>query len=332
MRILTIPQPYAQLTVRGARAHDVRPWTATAEEQTGRIAIYSAKNAVPWKELFGEARLDTYLSYYLSEFGWNTREALGALARRAIVGTVSLTRVAAQAEGQWRWEFGDAVEIEPVPLAQGPRRLGLLVDVTASAVAAAEHIARVRLSTPLTPLPGNIVAMRRIELADPRNSLWQKSREWLEDFEARMKVKRNPGGAATTLSLNERRRRELEQQGRFDNPNFEALVQRTLRKYFAGNAVRTVGGQEMVRVDHRQPLMEKLFGDHAWVPVKVFEQTLRWELAGMGWRSESDEVWDDDRRGAFDGLDQFVTVGNSGKARRVVGPEDLLRETRQRRE
>jgi len=89
MRVLSIPQPFAQLVVRGIKRLEVRPW---GSDFRGRIAIH-ASSAVPPKSIMKEWRTNREMALRFADQGWVDREDLKALPRSAIVGTVQLAGV-----------------------------------------------------------------------------------------------------------------------------------------------------------------------------------------------------------------------------------------------
>ena len=91
MQVLTIPQPYAQLVVRGARPWMVR---AVPTDHHGPLAIHAA-SAVPSHDVVRESRRDPMLAAQFAAQGWREREDLVGLPRGSVVGVVRLVRVTA---------------------------------------------------------------------------------------------------------------------------------------------------------------------------------------------------------------------------------------------
>lgn len=91
MRVLSVPQPFAQLVVRGVKRLEVRSWEPGFEFPV-RLAIHASVRA--------PARLDCEEWFWereparaFAEQGWVDRRDLTALPRGAIIGTVTLAAV-----------------------------------------------------------------------------------------------------------------------------------------------------------------------------------------------------------------------------------------------
>jgi hypothetical protein len=91
MRVLSAPQPFAQLLVRGVKRIEVRSWEPDFE-YPARIAIHASTRApsqLACEDWFDER--EPALAF--AEQGWADRRDLTALKRGAIVGTATLVAV-----------------------------------------------------------------------------------------------------------------------------------------------------------------------------------------------------------------------------------------------
>jgi hypothetical protein len=307
MRILTLRQPYAQLTVRGVRPFDARSWIAN--ESSGRIAIHAAKHADTADDLYDAAQRDSHLLHYLADFRWHTKEALRELPRRAIVGTVTLKRVvrakylrkAPHMVGtltgeEWVWEFEDAVEIEPISLEHGPMKLGTLDDATACAVAEAEQKTRAAgVTFKVSPLPDSYEG----RLAAARRGGYEE--DFLDRMEDCKRIDEKKGYVEppdlksdeeleAERSAEELVDRACEERFIFKQPVDETLaklyveknIERTFRRgmtlYFRTHELRLVNGASLIWVDRRCGELVRMFGEQEWAAREQFEERSGWEL------------------------------------------------------
>jgi hypothetical protein len=90
VRALSIPQPWAQLVIRGVKTVEVRSWYA--KHAGGRIAIHASAN-IEFKKVETLWRDDRAVARCFADQGWASRDDLRALPRSAILGTVELRGV-----------------------------------------------------------------------------------------------------------------------------------------------------------------------------------------------------------------------------------------------
>jgi ASCH domain len=90
MRTLSIPQPWAELVIRGVKTVDVRSWYA--KHSGGRIAIHASAN-IEMKKVEALWADDQAVAECFADQGWVDREDLRALPRSAIIGSVELRGV-----------------------------------------------------------------------------------------------------------------------------------------------------------------------------------------------------------------------------------------------
>lgn len=90
MRALSIPQPWAELVVRGVKTVEVRSWYA--KHTGGRIAIHASAN-IELKRIESLWADDRAVAERFADQGWVDRDDLRALPRSALLGTVELRGV-----------------------------------------------------------------------------------------------------------------------------------------------------------------------------------------------------------------------------------------------
>lgn len=90
MRTLSIPQPWADLVIRGVKTVEVRSWYA--KHTGGRIAIHASAN-IELKKVEALWADDQAVAECFADQGWVDREDLRALPRAAILGSVELRGV-----------------------------------------------------------------------------------------------------------------------------------------------------------------------------------------------------------------------------------------------
>jgi ASCH domain len=90
MRTLSLPQPWAELVIRGVKTMEVRSWYA--KHTGGRIAIHASAN-IELKKVEALWADDQLVAECFADQGWADREDLRALPRAAILGSVELRGV-----------------------------------------------------------------------------------------------------------------------------------------------------------------------------------------------------------------------------------------------
>ncbi|MFI5302724.1 MAG: ASCH domain-containing protein [Polyangiales bacterium] len=324
MRALSIQQPWAQLMVRGATHHEVRTWTT---DYRGRLAIHASAKA-PVYQALADAQRDLQMRQRFEREGWRDRDALLALPRSAVIGTVELKRIVRVAdldfkldvvfepdETDYAWEFADAIEIEPVIGVHGKLKLWTLDAEAAQVVTAAE--ARVRASGHRHPQPPESIdfarALRRLQANEP---FWRQYRAfvvWLLEETAE-----DPWPPKLT---------------RFQNRGFERLFRRAFAEYCATHQSRGKGADAEVAIDRRIPEMRSWFGDRQWMKRSIFEALLRKAMYYEG--ANVDPVDEEALEGdgpswdpwsaleEFRELNQYVErFDGSGIAERIVDPHE----------
>ena len=90
MRALSIPQPWAELVIRGVKTVEVRSWYA--KHGGGRIAIHASAN-IELKKVEALWADDRAVAQCFADQGWKDRNDLRALPRAAVIGSVELRGV-----------------------------------------------------------------------------------------------------------------------------------------------------------------------------------------------------------------------------------------------
>lgn len=90
MRVLSIPQPWAELVIRGVKTVEIRSWSA--KHDGGRIAIHASTN-IELKKVEALWADDRAVAQCFADQGWMDRDDLRALPRSAIIGSVALRGV-----------------------------------------------------------------------------------------------------------------------------------------------------------------------------------------------------------------------------------------------
>ena len=324
MPVPSVQQPWDQLIVRGAKQYEVRSWTA---DYRGRPAIHASAKAPAYQAL-ADAQRDVLMGQRFEREGWRDRDALLALPRSTVVGTVVLMRIVKVAdldfkldvvfepdENDYAWEFADAIEIEPVTAVHGKLKLWTLDAGVAQAVADAE--ARVRASGNQQPQPPESIefarALRRLEANEP---FWRQFREFIDALREE--------GASDDWPP---------KRSRFRNHWFERLFRRGLAEYYATHQSRGRGAGAEVAIDRRIPELRSWFGDLQWMKRAEFEAHLRRALYYHG--ANVDPVEEDPREDdgppwdpwsaleEFNALNQYIErFDGSGIAERIVDPHE----------
>ena len=295
MRVLSIPQPFAQLVVRGVKRLEIRTWDT---KYRGRIAVH-ASSAVPSKidvEVWKRDR-DTALRF--ADQGWLDRDDVKALPYSAIIGTVTLAGVHLGKEvhegntGLFAWNWAtermevaarDARTGELVPMK--PRKTPLPV-ATPDDQYAWVFVDPVEIQ-PITDVAGlqklwNLVG--ELEGVTEDREKWSRSGRWRPpEVKASRRAQGINAWRKTWESEREQivreveervaRRRELERI-RFAH-DFEQQVREDMVRYVKLHRVKDTRTTE-VRL-HVEPRMHYLFGGRKVVGAGEFELNIRRRL------------------------------------------------------
>jgi hypothetical protein len=274
MRVLTVPQPFAQLIVCGLRESIVR---AVDTDHRGPLAIHAAAT-VPSHDAWRRSRDDRELAADFDDMGWRGRKDLLDLPRSAVVGVVHLVAVTRAHEhngsaggalkgadelapNEVVLEFTDAVAIAPVSVAKGKSNVWTLPNDVAQSVADAESAARAGAPAPVAgearnPLP-DLTPPFDHRISPPREAPHGDFQSWHEQMDE------DRGLTGPPVFLRE---------------ETERVVARAIDGYIREHQVRGSGVRAEVRVDHRLPYLVVLFGRRAWVPVQEFRLVVRKHL------------------------------------------------------
>jgi hypothetical protein len=288
------------------------------------MAIHASAKVPPFQVL-ADAERDRWAQQHFEREGWRDRDALLALPRSAVVGTVELVRIVRPGdldftpglvgpleETDWLWEFADPVEIEPVTGVRGKLNLWTLDAAVAQAVTDAEERARASGAHQRAVPRESIEFARARKRLEDNEPFWNQLREWLEEKE--QQAEKPP------------------RRSKFRQGWFERLFRRVVSDYYATHQRRGTGAAEEVAVDRRRWELRAIFGDRAWVTRADFEYGLRRALFYEG--ADVDPVPDpyDDGEGrpqreVWFGRDEFRELENyheweGGVGEQIVNPID----------
>lgn len=293
MRALSIPQPWAELVIRGVKTVEVRSWYA--KHGGGRIAIHASAN-IELKKVEALWEEDRAVADCFAAQGWVDRDDLRALPRSAILGSVELRGVhraqavrAAQVDPSASNWIEDALEGAVRDAATGSLRPGpapartLPVAIPSqgyvfgfAGALAVEPITEVEGQQHLWALPGALAAELAAREARARSGAWTRvapspervrvARDaWRERFESEER-------RYTTRLFREAVHEEANDTLTLEDAGAERMLKATIKKLSEERGARGADGQTWIRVPKT---LRALFADAERVPAAQFEADLR---------------------------------------------------------
>lgn len=293
MRALSIPQPWAELVIRGVKTVDVRSWYA--KHGVGRIAIHASAN-IELKKVEALWADDRAVAECFADQGWVDRDDLRALPRGAIIGSVELRGVhraqavrAAQVDPSAPNWIEDALETavrDPLTghLRPGPapaRTLPVAIPAQGwvfgfAGALAVDPIMEVEGQQHLWALPDALAAELAAREARARSGEWTRvapsaervrhARDaWRERFESEE-------ARYTTRLLREALDEAANDAFTLENEDAERLLTETIRKLSDARGARDAEGRSWIRVPKA---LRALYGDADRVPATRFEADVR---------------------------------------------------------
>ena len=293
MRALSIPQPWAELVIRGVKTVEVRSWFA--KHGGGRIAIHASTN-IELKKVEALWADDRVVAQCFADQGWMDRDDLRALPRGALIGSVELRGVhraqavrAAQVDPSAANWIEDALETAVRDPATGQLRPGpapartLPVAIPAqgwvfgfAGALAVEPILSVEGQQHLWALPAALAAELHAREAHARCGSWARPEPspervrdardaWRERFES------EEARYATRL-LREALHEAANDTFTLEDEGAERMLRQAMLKLSDGRGARDADGRAWVRVPKA---LRALYADVDRVPAAEFEADLR---------------------------------------------------------
>ena len=293
MRALSIPQPWAELVIRGVKTVEVRSWFA--KHNGGRIAIHASANI----ELGRVEALwadDRAVAQCFADQGWRDRDDLRALPRAAVLGTVELRGVhraqavrAAQVDPSATNWIEDALETavrDPITghLRPGPapaRTLPVAIPAQGwvfgfARALAVEPILDVEGQQHLWELPADLAAELAAREARSRGGVWTRPEPspervrdardaWRERFETEE-------ARYTTRLLRDALHEMANDAFTLEDEGAERMLRQAVLNVQEARGARDADGRAWVRVPKT---IRALFADADRVPAAQFEADLR---------------------------------------------------------
>ncbi len=293
MRALSIPQPWAELVIRGVKTVEVRSWYA--KHTGGRIAIHASVN-IELKKVEALWADDRSVAQCFADQGWKDRDDLRALPRGAIVGSVDLRGVhraeAVRATkvdpsgGNW---IEDALEIavrDPVTgtLRPGPAPARMLpVAIPAQGwvfgfarALAVEPILGVGGQQHLWALPAELAAELAVRESRARSGEWRRAEPSPESIRAardawRERFETEEARHATRL-LREALHEAANDALALEDEGAERMLRQAMQRLTDERGERDADGRAWIRVPK---VIRPLFADAERVPAAQFEADVR---------------------------------------------------------
>ncbi len=293
MRALSIPQPWAELVIRGVKTVEVRSWFA--KHGGGRIAIHASTN-IELKKVEALWADDRAVAQCFADQGWMDRDDLRALPRGALIGSVELRGVhraqavrAAQVDPSAANWIEDTLETAVRDPATGQLRPGpaptrtLPVAIPAqgfvfgfAGALAVEPILGVEGQQHLWALPAELAAELNAREARARGGAWvrpdpspERVRDardaWRERFES------EEARYAARL-LREALHEAANDTFALEDEGAERMLRQAMLKLSEGRGARDADGRAWVRVPKS---LRALYADADRVPAAEFEADLR---------------------------------------------------------
>ena len=293
MRVLSIPQPWAELVIRGVKTVEVRSWYA--KHDGGRIAIHASAN-IELKRIEALWADDRAVAQCFADQGWMDRDDLRALPRSAVLGSVELRGVhraqavrAAQVDPSSTNWIEDALETAVRDPMTGNLRPGPAPTRTLPVAIPAQGyvfgFARALAVEPITEVEGQqhlwaLSAAHAAELAvretRARSGVWTRSAPSAERVRAardawRERFETEEARYATRL-LREALDEAANDALLLEDEGAERMLRQAMRKLAAERGTRDADGRAWIRVPKA---LRALYDDADRVPAARFEADLR---------------------------------------------------------
>ena len=293
MRALSIPQPWAELVIRGVKTVEVRSWYA--KHTGGRIAIHASAN-IELKKVEALWADDRAVAQCFADQGWKDRDDLRALPRSAILGSVELRGVhraqavrAAQVDPSATNWIDEALETAVRDPATGKLRPGpapartLPVAIPAqgwvfgfSRALAVEPITEVEGQQHLWALPDALAQELAAREARARSGEWSRpapSAERLREARDAWRERFETEEARYTARLLREALDEVANEAfTLEDEGAERMLRQSMARLVDERGSRDADGRVWVRVPKA---IRPLFGDVDRVPAVAFESDLR---------------------------------------------------------
>lgn len=305
MRVLSIPQPWAELVIRGVKTVEVRSWYA--KHDGGRIAIHASAN-IELKKVEALWADDRAVAQCFADQGWMDRDDLRALPRSAILGSVELKGVhraravrAARVDPSstnWIEAALETAVRDPVTgkLRPGPaptRTLPVAIPAQGyvfgfAGALAVEPITEVMGQQHLWALPAELAAELAAREARARSGAWARTAPSAERVRAardawRERFETDEARYATRL-IREAVYEAANDTLSLDDDGAERMLRQAMRKLSEERGARDEDGRAYIRVPKA---LRALFDDADRVLATRFEADLRILMLRM--RHEQEE-------------------------------------------
>lgn len=279
MRVLTMSEIDAYLTIMGAREYDPRPVTT---EYRGRVAIHAGAEPTSWASVVRRARGDAVFAACLREYGLDSRKGLKRLSRGAIIGVAELLEVIPAAQylpppctGEvrgcpWLWRLSVMRACRPVVIGRGRSNLWAPLDDVKRAVEGAKTVP---VDLNRIPYLAGRAAVRR----SPGEA--ENWRRLMAGYERELAWNADYYGEGGDCEPDDDEIEAMDEHN-WDDPVVrtegpEAVLLRGRVQYFREHEVRERNGVVEVKLDRRNPVLARAFPGTRWVSRKEFAAGLR---------------------------------------------------------